>query len=72
MCKIYFLAELKEVMVSCDTFVVHSVEFPELFRITLCSFLGVSNMSLMSPIPGLSGAVLSFFPHSVYSLPLLF
>ena len=29
--------------ISCDTSVVRSVEFPELFHITLCFFLGGSS-----------------------------
>ena len=43
-CKIYFmLAELNEVQDQLRHFVVRSVEFPELFRITPCFFLGGSN-----------------------------
>ena len=53
--------------ISRDTFVVRSVEFPELFRITLCFFFWVEAvMSLMPPILGLSGAVPSFFPVSLF------
>ena len=54
--------------ISCDTFVVRSVEFPELFRITPCFYWVETVMSLMSPLPlpGLSGAVPSFSPFSLF------
>ena len=51
---------------SCDTFVIHSVEFPELFRITPYFSWVEAVMSLMSPILGLSGAVPRFFPFSLF------
>ena len=51
---------------SCDTFVVRSVDFPELFRITSCFSWVEAVMSLMSPIAGLSGAVPSFFSFSLF------
>ena len=47
--------------ISCDTFVIHSVEFPELFRINPCFSRVEAIISLMSPILGLSGAVPRFF-----------
>ena len=53
--------------ISCDTFVVRSVEFPELFRITPCFYWVEAVMSLMSPIPGLSGAVPSCSSFSLFS-----
>ena len=49
---------------SCDTFVIRSVEFSELFRITLSWVEAV--MSLMSPILGLYGAVPRFFSFSQF------
>ena len=49
---------------SCDAFKVRSVEFPGLFRITPCFSWVEAVMSLMSPILGLSGAVLRFFSFS--------
>ena len=52
--------------ISCDTFVVRSVEFPELFHITPCLYWVEAVMSLMSPIPGLSGAVPSFSSFSLF------
>ena len=55
--------------ISCDTFLVRSVGFPELFRITLSSFLGGS--SNVVDIAGYLGLFL-VFSHSVYSLPGLF
>ena len=52
--------------ISCDTFVVRSVEFPELFRITLCFFLGGSSNVVMSPILWLSRAVPRIFSFSQF------
>ena len=52
--------------ISCDTFVVRSVEFPELFRITPCFYWVEAVMSLMSPILGLSGTVPGFFSFSLF------
>ena len=52
--------------ISCDTFVVRSVEFPELLRITACFYWVEAVMSLMSPTPGLSGAVPSFSSFSLF------
>ena len=51
---------------SCDNFVVRSAEFPELFRITPCFYWVEAVMSLMSPIPGLSGTVPVFFSFSLF------
>ena len=52
--------------ISCDMFVVRSLEFPELFRINPCFYWVEAVMSLMSPIPGLSGAVPSFSSFSLF------
>ena len=52
--------------ISCDTFVIHSVEFPELFHITPCFSKVEAVMSLMSPILGLSGAVPRFLSFSQF------
>ena len=52
--------------IGCDNFVVCSVEFPELFHITPCFYWVEAVMSLMSPIPGLSGAVRSFSSFSIF------
>ena len=52
--------------ISCDNFVVRSVKFPELFRITPCFHWVEAVMSLMSPIPELSGAVPSFSSFSLF------
>ena len=63
-CKVYLkLTELNETL---DSFVVRSVDFPEIFRITPCFFRVEAVMSLMSPILGSSGAVPRFFSFSLF------
>ena len=51
---------------SCDTFVVRSVDFPELFRVTPCFSWVEALMSLMSPILGLSGTFPRFFSFNLF------
>ena len=52
--------------ISCDTFVVRSVAFPEMLRINLVFPRVEAVMSLMSPILWLSGAVPRFFSFSLF------
>ena len=52
--------------ISCDTFVVRSVDFPELFRISPCSFLGGSNNVVDVAHSGLCGAVPRFPSFSLF------
>ena len=52
--------------ISCDTFVVRSVEFSEMLRISLVFPRVEAVMSLMSPILGLSGANPRFFSFSLF------
>ena len=52
--------------ISCDTFVVRSVEFPEFFRITPCFFLGGSSKVVDVANTGLSGAVPRFSSFSLF------
>ena len=51
--------------ISCDTFVVRSVEFPELFGITPCFVLGGTSNVVDVAHTGLSGAVPRFFSFSL-------
>ena len=54
--------------ISCNTFVVRSVDFPELFRITPCFFLGGRSNIVDVAHTGLdlSGAISSFFSFSLF------
>ena len=52
--------------INCNIFVVRSVDFPELFRITSFFSWVEAVMSLMLPILGLSGAVPRFFSFSLF------
>ena len=52
--------------ITCDTFVVRSVEFPEFFRITHCFFLGGSSKVVDVAHTGLSGAVPRFPSFSLF------
>ena len=52
--------------ISCDTFVVRSVEFPELFRITPYFSLGGSSNVVDVTHTGLSGAVPRFLSFSQF------
>ena len=52
--------------ISCDTFVVRSVEFPELFRITLSFFLGASSNVVDVAHTGVIWAVPRFFLFSLF------
>ena len=52
--------------IRCDTFVVRSVELPELFRITPCFFLGGSSNVFDVAHTGLSGAVPWFPSFSLF------
>ena len=57
---------------SCDTFVVRSVEFPEMLRISLVFPRVEAVMSLMSLIVGLSGAVPRFSSFSLFIACIVF
>ena len=67
-CAIYILCwqSWMKYWISCNTFVVRSVDFPELFRITPCFSCVEGVMSLMLPILGLSGAVPRFFSFNQF------
>ena len=52
--------------ISCDNFVVRSVDFAELFRITPCFFLGGSSNVVDVAHTGLSGAVPRFPSFSLF------
>ena len=66
-CKIYFmLAELNEVQDQLRHFVVRSVEFPELFRITPYFFLDGSSNVVDVAHTGLSGAAPRFLSFSQF------
>ena len=52
--------------ISCDIFVVRSVEFPEMLRISLVFPRVEAVMSLLSPILGLSGAVPRFSSFNLF------
>ena len=52
--------------ISCDNFVVRSVDFPELFRITSCFFLGGISKVVDVAYTGLSGAVPRFPSFSLF------
>ena len=52
--------------ISCNTFVVRSVDFPELFGITSGISWVEAVMSLMLPILWLYGAVPRFFPFNLF------
>ena len=60
------LAELNEVQDQLRHFVVRSVEFPEMFRITPCFFLGGRSNVVDVAHTGLSGAVHRFFSFSQF------
>ena len=52
--------------ISCDTFVVRSVQFPELFRITPCFSRVEAIMSLMLPYWGYLGLFVGFPSFSLF------
>ena len=52
--------------ISCDNFVVRSVDFPEMFRVTPCFFLGGSNNVVDVTHTGVIWAVSSFFSFSLF------
>ena len=59
-------AELSEVLDQLRHFVVRFVDFPELFRITQCFFLGGSSNVVDVAHTGLSGAVPRFPSFSLF------
>ena len=65
------LAELIEILVQLRHFVVRSVEFRELFRITPLVFSRVEAVVDVAQTFGYLGLFLGF-PHSINSLPVLF
>ena len=61
-----------EYWISCDTFLIGSVEFPELFRITACFFQGGSCNVVGVAHTGFIWGLFLGFSHSVCSLPVFF